>query len=95
MCTLCTIHSHFDSFPDLPFFKKNKRLDLPYALPLFTPAPSVLHRIQVHFAAGKPAGRLRLAEPGSDLVVPPAECQRALGQRAVWTTPPGPLRAPV
>lgn len=56
---------------------------------------SFLLRIKVHFAAGEPAGRLRLAEPGTDLVVLPAECQRALGEWAVWTTPPGPLWAPV
>lgn len=68
---------------------------VPYTLCLFIPPPSILLRIKVHFAAGEPVGRVRLAEPGPDLVVLPAECQRALGQRAVRTTPPGPLWAPV
>ena len=56
---------------------------------------SLLLRIEVHFAAGQPVGCFWLAEPSPDLVVLPAECQRALGQWAVWTTPPGPLWAPV
>lgn len=65
----------------------------PYCL--FIPPSSVLLRIKIHFAAGEPVGCLRLAEPGPDLVVLPAECQRSLGQWAVWTTSLGPLWAPV
>lgn len=56
---------------------------------------SVLPRVKVHFAPGEPVGCFRLAQPGPDFVVLSAECQRAMGERAVWTTPPGSLRASV
>lgn len=56
---------------------------------------SILPRVKVHFAPGEPVGRFRLAQPGPDFVVLSAECQRAVGERAVWTTPPGSLRASV
>lgn len=56
---------------------------------------SVLPRVKVHFAPGEPVGCFRLAQPGPDFVVLSAECQRAVGERAVWTTPPGSLRASV
>lgn len=75
-----------------PFFCLNLNTS---TLCFLTTFPCVLPRIKVHFAAGEPVGRVRLAEPSPDLVILPAECQRALGQRAVWTTPPGPLWAPV
>lgn len=75
--------------PNLAFLK------LPESSFLMLDLSSPLLRIQIYLAAGEPAGCLRLVEPSSDLVVPSTECQRTMGERAVWTTPLGPMRTSV